>query len=111
MIGDGPIRISVHEWVIIRNNRRSPKALIRRVDPESPTEHYRVVTFELDPAERMLLGRYRTLDAANDSVLYDRPVTNVPAHSGYPIGTTYVPPSERKPVVGTPSRNGRSRRR
>lgn len=88
MIGEGPIRISTDEWVIVRNNPRYPKALIRRIDPRLPTEHYRVVTFELDPSKRMLLGRYRTLEAANDSVLYDTPVTNVPAHTGYPIPAT-----------------------
>lgn len=82
MVGDGPIRIGWHEWVIVRNNPRYPAALIRRVDPGQSTEHYRVVTFELDPAKRILLGRYRTLEAANDSVLYNLPPSTVPSHFG-----------------------------
>ncbi|GGF11431.1 hypothetical protein GCM10011399_01600 [Subtercola lobariae] len=82
MVGDGPIRIGWHEWVIVRNNPRYPKALIRRIDPGEPTEHFRVVSFDHDPTRRKLLGRYRTLEAANDSVLYDTPVTNVPSHFG-----------------------------
>lgn len=81
MIGDGPIRISVDEWVVVRNNPRFPKALIRRIDPGLPTAHYRVVTFELEPSQRLLLGRYRTLEAANDSVLYDTPEESLRATS------------------------------
>ncbi|GAA0989960.1 hypothetical protein [Subtercola frigoramans] len=75
MVGDGPIRINEHEWVIIRNNPRFPTALIRHIDAGGPNEHYRVVTFDLNPGLRELLGRYRTLQAANDSVLFDVPQT------------------------------------
>ena len=57
----------------MRNNPRYPAALIRRTDPGEPTEHYRVVSFDIDPAKRRLLGRYRTLEAANDSVRYEMP--------------------------------------
>ena len=70
MVGDGPIRISEHEWIIIRSNPRFPAALIRRIDPGGPTEHYRVVSFDLDASKRRLLGRYLSLEAANDSVRY-----------------------------------------
>ncbi|TIH28602.1 hypothetical protein D4765_18405 [Subtercola vilae] len=79
MVGDGPIRISALEWVVIRNNPRYPKALIRRVDPDKPTEHYRVVTFDIDPSRRELLGRYGSLSAANDSVHYELPTDHQPA--------------------------------
>ncbi len=84
MIGDGPVRISAHEWVIIRNNPRFPKAIIRRIDPGGPHEHYRVVTFELESKDRKLIGRYRTLEAANDAVLFDNPRPDLPEHPGYP---------------------------
>ncbi|MEF2976144.1 hypothetical protein [Subtercola sp. YIM 133946] len=70
MVGDGPIRIGWHEWVVMRNDPRYPAALIRRIDPGEPTEHYRVVSFHHDPARRELLGRFRSLEAANDSVRY-----------------------------------------
>jgi hypothetical protein len=78
MIGDGPIRISAVEWVVVRNNPRFPKAVIRRIDPGGSAEHYRVVTFELEPARRRLVGRYRTLEAANDAVPFDRPERTTP---------------------------------
>lgn len=78
MIGDGPIRISTDEWIVVRNNPRFPKAVIRRIDPGGAAEHYRVVTFDLDRANRRLVGRYRTLEAANDAVPYDRPERTTP---------------------------------
>ena len=79
MVGDGPIMISVHEWVVMRNNPRYPAALIRRIDPGEVTEHFRVVSFDIDPTKRRLIGRYCTLDAANDSVLYVLPTEYQPA--------------------------------
>lgn len=69
----GPIRIGLHEWIIVRDNPCFPKALIRRIDPGGQYEHYRVVTFDLDPVCRLLVGRFRSLEAANGSVFYDPP--------------------------------------
>lgn len=73
-----PIRISRVEWVCVRNDPATPKAIIRRVVLTPPNggdqvEKYRVVTFELDSADRKLLGYYDDLADANNSVLYDVP--------------------------------------
>lgn len=84
MLGAGPIRIGRDEWVLIRNNPRLPAALIRRLHAGTELEHYRVVTFDIDPEKRQLIGRYRTLDAADAAVLYTLPPAATPPHSGYP---------------------------
>lgn len=89
MIGTGPIRISTDEWVVIRNNPNVPAAVIRLIDRGLSTEHYRVVTFDLVPALRKLVGRYRTLEAANDAVRFPVPRQN----DGPPNGRDYKPVS------------------
>jgi hypothetical protein len=84
MLGSGPIRIGQHEWVLVRNNPRFPAALVRRLHPGTSLEHYRVVTFTLDPTERRLIGRYTTLEAADRAVRYALPTNNVrPELNGY----------------------------
>lgn len=84
MLGNGPVRIGQDEWVLIRENPRFPAAVVRRLHAGTELEHYRVVSFDLDPARRMLIGRYRSLDAADAAVLFPRPNPNVHEHEGYP---------------------------
>lgn len=79
MLGNGPIRISQDEWVIIRNNPRFPAAVIRRLHPGTELEHYRVVTFDLDPEKRRLLGRFTTLESADRAVRFTVSPDAVPA--------------------------------
>lgn len=82
MIGDGPIRISVDEWVVVRNNPRFPKALVKKFSTDKG-DYYRVVTFTLIPEDRVLIGRYPTLEVANDAVPYDLPdISHTPAARG-----------------------------
>jgi hypothetical protein len=72
-IGDGPVRIGRDEWVLLRENPRVPAAIVRLIDRGGPCEHYRVVSFDVDPARRRLLGRYVSLEAADRSVRYPPP--------------------------------------
>ncbi|MDO9395093.1 MAG: hypothetical protein Q7T71_00965 [Herbiconiux sp.] len=84
MLGTGPIRVGRHEWVLMRNDPRVPAAIVRRLHPGTSLEHYRVVTFDVDPARRLLVGRFTSLEAADRSVLYALPTGHTPPHSGYP---------------------------
>ncbi len=87
MIGTGPIRISRDEWALIRNDPSTPAALVRRMHPGTELEHYRVVTFDIDPAQRSLIGRFRTLEAADRSVRYTVPAQSIrPALNHIPRG-------------------------
>ncbi|MCU1437994.1 MAG: hypothetical protein JWP66_1081 [Naasia sp.] len=72
-IGDGPVRIGRDEWVLVRENPRVPAAIVRLIDRGGPREHYRVVSFDVDPSRRRLLGRYTSLEAADRSVRYPPP--------------------------------------
>ncbi|MCU1569332.1 MAG: hypothetical protein JWR33_73 [Naasia sp.] len=72
-IGDGPVRIGRDEWVLMRDEPRVPAAVVRLIDRGGPDEHYRVVSFDLDPARRRLIGRYTSLEAADRSVLFSPP--------------------------------------
>ncbi|QJU54309.1 hypothetical protein SCB71_14280 [Herbiconiux sp. KACC 21604] len=87
MIGTGPIRIGRDEWALIRNDPTTPAALVRRMHPGTEFEHYRVVTFDIDPAERRLIGRFRTLEAADRAVRYTVPAGRIrPALNLIPKG-------------------------
>jgi len=73
-----PIRISRDEWVCVRNDPCVPKAIIRLVTLTPPNggdqvRKYRLVTWELEPSDRKLIGYYDELHHANGAVLYDVP--------------------------------------
>jgi hypothetical protein len=76
-----PIRISRTEWVCMRNDPVLPKAVIRLVSVRErrggadgpPVDRYRVVTWALDSTDRLLVGYFATLAAANAAVRYDIP--------------------------------------
>ncbi len=71
--GTGPIRIGRDEWILMRDDERIPAAIVRLIDRGGRYEHYRVVSFDVDPGRRRLLGRYTSLEAADRSVLYRPP--------------------------------------
>lgn len=86
-IGTGPIRIGRDEWALIRNDPTVPAALVRRMHPGTELEHYRVVSFSVEPSERRLIGRFLTLEAADKAVRYELPTDNVrPALNYTPKG-------------------------
>ncbi|BDZ47422.1 hypothetical protein [Naasia aerilata] len=99
--GAGPIRIGRDEWVLMRDDPRIPAALVRLIDRGGPYEHYRVVSFDIDPARRRLLGRYTSLLAADRSVLYSLP-------GAYRAGVYGGPPNGRG--AASPSGEGPGRR-
>jgi hypothetical protein len=91
-LGTGPIRIGRDEWILMRDDERIPAAIVRLLDRGGRYEHYRVVSFDLDPAKRRLLGRYTSLEAADRSVRYRPPaayrkgVYGGPPNGGSPNG-------------------------
>jgi hypothetical protein len=88
-----PIRISRVEWVCMRNDPVLPKAVIRLVTVRPrvnglegpPCERYRVVTWAPDSADRLLVGYFDSLQAANAAVRYDipSPATVVTGHAAF----------------------------
>lgn len=50
-----------------------PKALIQRVHDVSGTDVYLLFKWDLDPAKRVMVGRYPSLEKADELVLFDNP--------------------------------------
>lgn len=67
-----PIRIGEEEWIIMRAEASTPRAVVRRFVTEG-REYFRVVTWSARSEERRLIGRYPSLAAADDAVLTDPP--------------------------------------
>jgi hypothetical protein len=67
-----PIRIGEDEWIVMRNEPGTPRAVIRRFSSGGGT-YYRAVSWAPNSEERVLIGRYPTLQAADDAVLTDPP--------------------------------------
>jgi hypothetical protein len=76
-----PIRYDVDTWLIMRNDPVLPKAIITR-QTQDGREYYRVVTWDLDPAQRTLVGRYASLEEANAAVRYDLPAPSAALPTG-----------------------------
>ncbi|MDP9027436.1 MAG: hypothetical protein M3N46_07740 [Actinomycetota bacterium] len=82
-----PIRIAQSEWIVMRDSKREPVAVIRalRLGPRDEL-FFRVVTWAADSAARTLLGYFPTLDEADQSVLFSPPpAAGPPSAPGYPV--------------------------
>lgn len=67
-----PISVAEGEWIIMRNEPSTPRAIVRRFD-EGGRSYYRAVSWALRSEDRVLIGRYASLEAADDAVLADPP--------------------------------------
>lgn len=69
-----PIQISDCEWIVMRHERARPQAVIHRFEAkDARPAYYRVVSWAPLSADRKLLGRFPTLEAADAAVLVDSP--------------------------------------
>lgn len=66
-----PIRFDEDTWVVMRNSREFPKAIIRRVRDRRGATHYQLYRWDLATDKRLLMGTYRTLNEADEKVLFD----------------------------------------
>jgi hypothetical protein len=66
-----PIRVDVDLWLVMRSDAVLPKAGIQRLRDKDGTERYLLIKWDIDPADRVLMGIYASLEKANDMVLYD----------------------------------------
>ncbi len=82
-----PIRYDVDTWLVMRTDPVLPTAIVRRFTlKETRRDFYRVVTWDLDPEKRKLIGRYKSLDEANGAVLFDNLRTQEGIYAGAPNG-------------------------
>lgn len=67
------IQIETGQWVVMRNDKWRPKAVIRRVGWHDGSEQFMLMTWHSTPAERKLVGIYESLEAANRAVPWRNP--------------------------------------
>jgi hypothetical protein len=65
-----PIRYDHDTWLVMRNDPVLPAAVIQRLRDPREREFFIVVTWDLDPRGRRMVGRYATLNYADDAVRY-----------------------------------------
>jgi hypothetical protein len=68
-----PIRFDHDTWLIMRNDPVLPAAVIQRLRDPNGREFFVVVSWDLDPDGRRMLGRYATLEDADGAVRYVAP--------------------------------------
>jgi hypothetical protein len=75
-----PIRYSHDVWLCMRNDPVLPAGVITRLRNPNGSEFFISVTWDLDPANRRLIGRYPTLQDADAAVRYSAqsPVVGAP---------------------------------
>jgi hypothetical protein len=83
-----PIRYDTETWLVMRDDPVLPAAIIRRLQNPDGGEFFITVTWDLDPASRRLVGRYRSLEEADHVVLYER-ASPVVATPGEELGALY----------------------
>ena len=74
-----PIRYDVDTWLVMRNDPVLPAAVVLRLRNPDRGEFFVTVTWDLDPENRRMLGRYATLQDADTAVLYT-PATPIVPH-------------------------------
>jgi hypothetical protein len=65
-----PIRFDHDTWLVMRNDPVLPAATILRLRSSDTREFFVTVTWNLDPENRRMIGRYATLQDADAAVLY-----------------------------------------
>lgn len=68
-----PIQVGAGEWIVMRDDKRMPAAVIRalRLGPRDEL-FYRAVSWAPTSEGRTLIGYYPTLDAADQAVLFSK---------------------------------------
>ncbi|NNC10713.1 hypothetical protein HII28_02270 [Planctomonas sp. JC2975] len=90
MIEPRPIRFDVDTWIVMRNDKVLPKAVIQRVHHRQG-DRYLLFRWDIDPQKRQLMNVVDSLEKANDLVLYDPTPTGVTPFAGYPPTTVKSP--------------------
>ena len=65
-----PIRFDHDTWLIMRNDPVLPAAVIQRLRDPRGQEFFVVVTWDLEPDGRRMIGRYGSLEDADSAVRY-----------------------------------------
>lgn len=79
------IQITADLWVVMREAKDRPRAVIERVRWHDGSEQYLLKTWHSDPGQRRLVRIHDTLEDANRSVKWQPTDSRTPSRDGYPI--------------------------
>jgi hypothetical protein len=65
-----PIRFDHDTWLIMRNSPVLPAAIIQRLRDPGGHEFFVVVSWDLEPDGRRMIGRFATIEDADAAVRY-----------------------------------------
>lgn len=66
-----PIRYDHDTWLVMRDDKVLPKAVIQRFKDRRGVDQYLLVKWDLDPGKRTLMAVCDSLEKADGLVLYD----------------------------------------
>jgi hypothetical protein len=66
-----PIRYNRDTWLVMRDDKVLPKAVIKRFTDRKGVDQYLLVKWDLDPSKRTLMAVCDSLEKADKLVLYD----------------------------------------
>ena len=93
-----PIQISEREWIILRDDRRRPKALVRRFEfGEYNETWYRIVFWAPRSEDRRLVGWTRNLEVADMAVRFGEPQRGLRQYSAARTKAEWAELSDDRP--------------
>lgn len=72
------IQIDADLWVVMREDKYRPRAVIKRVTAYDGVEQYFLLTWQKDPTQRKLVRIHESLEAANQSVKWREQSSKIP---------------------------------
>lgn len=72
------IQIDADMWVVMREDKYRPRAVIKRVTAYDGVEQYFLLTWQMDPTQRKLVRIHESLEAANQSVKWREQPSKIP---------------------------------
>ncbi|QIK63824.1 hypothetical protein G7068_11960 [Leucobacter viscericola] len=76
------IQIETNVWVVLREFRQQPKAVIHKITDTTGADRYMVMRWEPDPAQRRMTGIYNDLTEAEKTVPWPSTRPNTQSNRG-----------------------------
>jgi len=83
------IQVDADLWVVMREDKYRPRAVIKRVTAYDGVEQYFLLTWQMDPTQRKLVRIHESLEEANRSVKWRNQPRNIPGRPD-PVHTQAV---------------------
>lgn len=81
---DACIQVETNLWVLMREDKRRPKAVVRRYVAVDGVEQFLLFTWHSDPSQQRLVRMFDTLLDASQHVPWNNPQFKHPSRGEYP---------------------------